>query len=169
MTWWIRKKLLVCTTVWSHIYIRDTRGKKYVSAVIMTHKSLLCYWYIYIHNTISVWTIVRPKYSTWRFRFTILPYYSTALIISKNFHTLSSFNVNKMGSHWVPFLLYLNIVLSWPEDGRLQPKHVAKYNLIVIIASCFDVCCVLIVHNILYKFDNTQRDGLSQIWSQQLL
>ena len=26
----------------------------------------------------------------------------------------------------------------------------------------FDVCSVLTVHNISYKFDNTQRDGLSQ-------
>jgi len=84
-------------------------------------------------------------------RFERLPYYSTALIISKNFHVLSSFNVNEMGSHWVLFLLYLNIVLSWPEDGWLRPKHVAKYNLAVIIASCLDVYCVLMVHNLLYK------------------
>ena len=51
------------------------------------------------------------------------------------------------------FLLYLNIVLRWPEDGRLRPKHVTKYNLIVIIAPCLDLCCVLTVHNILYKSD----------------
>jgi len=69
-----------------------------------------------------------------------------------------------MGSHWVLFLLYLNIVLSGPEDGRLQPKHVAKYNLIVIIAPCLDLWCVLTVHNTLHKFDNTQQDGLSQIY-----
>ena len=43
----------------------------------------------------------------------------------------------------------MNIVLNSPEDGRLRPKHVAKCNLIVIIASCLDVCCVLTVHNIL--------------------
>ena len=42
----------------------------------------------------------------------------------------------EMGSHWVLLLLYLNWVLSWPEDGRSRPKHVAKYYLIVIIASC---------------------------------
>ena len=48
------------------------------------------------------------------------------------------------------FLLYLNIVLNWPEDGRLRPKHVATYNLIVIIASCLNVCCVLTVKNIYY-------------------
>jgi len=76
-------------------------------------------------------------------------YYSTAIIISKNFHILSSFNVKEM---WELFILYLNIVLSWPEDGRLRPKHVAKYNLLVIIASCLDVCCVLTVHNTLYKY-----------------
>ena len=29
----------------------------------------------------------------------------------------------------------------------------------------FDVRCVLTVHNILYKFDNTQRDNLSQIYN----
>ena len=40
-------------------------------------------------------------------------------------------------------VLYLNIVLNWPEDGRLRPKHVAKYNLILIIASCLGVGCVL--------------------------
>jgi hypothetical protein len=65
-----------------------------------------------------------------------------------NFHILSSINGNKMGSHSVLFLLYLNIVLNWSEDGCLRPKRVAKYNLIVIIASCLDVCCVLTVHNI---------------------
>jgi len=32
-----------------------------------------------------------------------------------------------------------------------QYKNLAKYNLIVIIASCLEVCCVLTVHNILYK------------------
>jgi len=36
------------------------------------------------------------------------------------------------------------------------PKHVAKYNLIAIIASCLDVSYVLTVHYILHKFDNTQ-------------
>ena len=46
--------------------------------------------------------------------------------------------MNEIGSHRVLFLLYFNIVLSWPEDGRSRPKHVAKYNLIVIIASCPD-------------------------------
>jgi len=56
---------------------------------------------------------------------------------------------------------YPNIALNWPEDGRLRPKHVAKYSLIVINASCLDVCCVLTVHGILYKFDNTQWGGLS--------
>ena len=144
-----RKQPLVCTTVWSYIYIREAIDIKVPIYCDNDTRIPLCYWYIY--NTISVWTIVRPEYSTWRFSFTILPYYSTALIISKNFHNLPSFNVNEMGSHWVLFLLYLNIVLSWPEDGRLRPKPVAKYNLIVIIASCLYVCCVLTVHNKLYK------------------
>jgi len=43
-------------------------------------------------------------------------------------------------------------------------RHYTTY--INIIASCIDVCCVLTVHYILHKFDNTQRDGLSQIYSQ---
>ena len=55
----------------------------------------------------------------------------------------------------VPILLYLNIDLNWPEDGYLRPKYVAKYNLIVIIATFLDVYCVLTVHNTLHKFDNT--------------
>jgi len=71
-----------------------------------------------------------------------------------------------MWKKWDPiayhFYCTLILFLNWPEDGRLRPKHVAKYNLILIIASCLDVCCVLTVHNILYKFDNTQWDGLSQ-------
>ena len=50
-------------------------------------------------------------------------------------------------------LLYLSIVLSWPEAVRLRPKHVVKYNLIVIIASSLDVCGVLTVHNVLYKLE----------------
>ena len=99
----------------------------------------------------------------------LLHYYSTALIISKNFHILWSFKANEMGSHWVLFLLYLNIVLNWLEDGRLRPKHVAKYNLIVIIASCLDVCCVLTVRNTLYKFDKTQRDDLSLSLKKKLI
>ena len=74
-----------------------------------------------------------PEYCTWRFSFTILPYYSTILILSKNFQILSSFNVNEMGSHWVLLLLYFNFVLSWPEDGRSRPKHVAKCNIIVLL------------------------------------
>ena len=62
--------------------------------------------------------------------------------------------MKEVGYHRVLFLLYLNIALNWPEDGRLQPKHVAKYNVILIIASCLDVCCVLTVRNVLYKFEN---------------
>jgi len=34
------------------------------------------------------------------------------------------------------FYCTLIIVLSWPEGGRSRSKHVTKYNLIVIIASC---------------------------------
>jgi len=60
------------------------------------------------------------------------------------------------------------LFLNWPEDGRLRPKHVAKYNLLVIIASCLDVCFVLTVHNILYKFDNTQWDDPPQKKKERL-
>jgi len=68
-----------------------------------------------------------------------------------------------MGFHRVLFLLYLNIALSWPKDGRLRPKHVVQYNLIVIIASCLDVCCVLTVHNILYNLIYTAGWPLSNL------
>jgi hypothetical protein len=92
--------------------------------------------------------------------FTILPYYSTTLIISRIFlNILPSFNVNEIGSNWVQVLLYLNIVLSWPEDGRLRPKHVARYNVIVIIASC--LMYVVYWRCIIHYTNNTQRDGLS--------
>ena len=125
-----------------HIHTARNRQKEPIYCDNDT-RTPLYYWYIY--NIISLWTIVRLEYSTWRFSFTILPYYSTVLIISKNFRILSSFNVNEMGSHWVLLLLYFNIVLNWPEDGRLRSKHIAKYNLIVIIASFLDVCCILTV------------------------
>jgi len=38
--------------------------------------------------------------------------FEVLLIISKNFYVLPSFNVKEMGSHCLPFLLYLNIVLK---------------------------------------------------------
>jgi len=34
------------------------------------------------------------------------------------------------------FYCTLIVVLSWPKDGRSRPKRVAKYYLILIIASC---------------------------------
>jgi len=46
------------------------------------------------------------------------------------------------------FYCTLIIVLSWPEDGRSRSKHVAKCNLIVIIASC--LMCVLYWWCIIY-------------------
>ena len=57
-----------------------------------------------------------------------------------------SFNINN-----------LSVCIGWCADqvtlrsARCNGKDVAKYNLILIIASCLDVCCVLTVHNILYK------------------
>ena len=47
------------------------------------------------------------------------------------------------------------------SSSHYLPVNVTKYNLIVITASGLDVFCVLTVHNILYKFDNTERDDLS--------
>ena len=48
--------------------------------------------------------------------------------------------VQKNVTQWDPIEYYiyctLIVVVSWPEDGRLGPKHVAKYHLTVIIASC---------------------------------
>ena len=55
----------------------------------------LCCWHIY--STIIVWTTVRPEYTIWRFSFTILPYYSTVLIISENFHVSSCLMWTKWG------------------------------------------------------------------------
>jgi len=54
--------------------------------------------------------------------------------------------------YYTNFYCILIVVLSWPEDGRLRPKHVAKYNLIEIIETCLDACSVLTVLYILYKF-----------------
>ena len=68
-----------------------------------------------------------------------------------------------MRTKWDPieYYLYCTLILfsNWPEDGRLRPKHVAKYKLFVIIASCLDVCCVLAVHIILYKNANIYIDA----------
>ena len=54
--------------------------------------------------------------------------------------------------------MYLNILLKWPDDGRLRPKHVVKYNLTVITTSCLDVCCVLTV--ILYNTNVIIHNGM---------
>ena len=74
-----------------------------------------------------------------------------------------------MWKKWDPieycFYSTLILFLNWSEDGRLRPKYVDKYNLIVIIASCLDVCCVLTVHNILYKnvYNVTEFEFLSDL------
>ena len=49
-------------------------------------------------------------------------------------------NLGLMWKKWDPIKYYFYytffVDLSWPEDGRSRSKHVTKYNLIVIIASC---------------------------------
>jgi len=57
--------------------------------------------------------------------------------------------------------LYLNVVLSLPEDGRSRPKHVAKYNLIVIIVSC--LMYVVYWRCIMYSTDLMLLAGLCSI------
>ena len=46
------------------------------------------------------------------------------------------------------------VVLIFSSAANASPK-----NLILITASCLDACCVLTARNVLYKFDNTQRDA----------
>jgi len=86
------------------------------------------------------------------------------LIISKNFHILSRFDMNEIGSFWVVFLLYLNccswLAWIWPVTAETCSQILPNFNYCVL----FDICCVLTVHNMLYRFDNTQLDGLTQIW-----
>jgi len=43
-------------------------------------------------------------------------------------------------------------IKNWPEDGSLEPKHVANYVLMII-----HICCVWI--NITLSYYITQRDG----------
>ena len=60
------------------------------------------------------------------------------------------------------FLLYLNrcsqLAWRWPVTAETCSQISPNCNYCIL----FDVCCVLTVHNILYRFDNTQRDGLSR-------
>jgi len=49
-----------------------------------------------------------------------------------------------MGSHFVNEIYFCTLIifLIWPEDGWSRPKHVAKYYLIVIIASFLCMLCI---------------------------
>ena len=61
-------------------------------------------------------------------------------------------------------LLYLKIVLYWPEDNRLRSKHVATmWPDCICVITVMMYCCVVTVYNTLYTFVNTQRDGFCQI------
>jgi len=59
-------------------------------------------------------------------------------------------NVNTQHTSKQEFLMYLNccslLAWRWP----ITAETCSQYNLIVIVASYFDVCCVLTVYNILY-------------------
>jgi len=69
-----------------------------------------------------------------------------------------------MGSYWVLILLYLKNILYWPEDDRLRSKHVAvMWPDSTYYITLLKYCCVLTVHNTLYKFVTIQWDGLCQI------
>ena len=98
------------SAVTGHLQANQEQELRYIK-IVPTYRHndaripLLC---CHIHNTISVWTIVRHEYNSWKFIFIILPYHSTVLIISKNFHILSMFNANEIGSQWVRFFMYLN-------------------------------------------------------------
>ena len=86
-------------------------------------------------------------------------------IITIRLYLATCFNCERPSSGQLRTILrYFNIVLSWHEVGRSRPKHVAKYNLIVIIASFLDICFLLTEHTIVYKLWYTQRDGLSRIY-----
>ena len=57
--------------------------------------------------------------------------------------------------------LYSGLVLSWPEDGRSLPNHVAKYHLIVIIASC--LMYVVYWRYIIYYADLIIHKGMASL------
>ena len=59
--------------------------------------------------------------------------------------------------------MHFSVFISVSSQFDAQNLFHNKFYFIVIIASCLDVRCVLTVQNILYKFENTQRDGLSQM------
>ena len=70
-----------------------------------------------------------------------------------------------MLTKWDPteyrFYCTLIVVRSWPEDGRSRPKHVAKYNLIVIIASC--LMCVVYWRCVIYYTDLITHNGMAPL------
>jgi len=74
-----------------------------------------------------------------------------------------------MWTKWDPIEWYfyctLIVLLSWPEDGRSRPQHVAKYHLIVIIASC--LMYVVYWRCLMYYTDLIIRNGMaiSQIYA----
>jgi len=57
------------------------------------------------------------------------------------------------------FYCTLIVVVSWSEDGRSRPKHVARHHLIFCnYCVLFDVCCVLTVRDILHKKDQEDQN-----------
>jgi len=53
---------------------------------------------------------------------------------------------------------------TWPVTTETCSQILPNCNYCIL----FDVCCVLTVHNILYKSDNSQRDGLSISLKKQI-
>ena len=68
--------------------------------------------------------------------------------------------LNRTQPNLYNILCTINTQYTSRQDAIITIRLYLAY--IAYIASCLDVCCVLTVRNILYKFDNTQRDDLSQ-------
>ena len=52
------------------------------------------------------------------------------------------------------------LACRWPDTAETCSQISPNCNYCIL----FDVCCVLTVHNVLYRFYNTQRNGLSQMY-----
>ena len=77
-----------------------------------------------------------------------------------------------MWTKWDPiqYYFYCTLIddLSWPEDGPVTAETCSQISPNCNYCILFDACCVLTVHNILYRFDDTQRDGLFRICCERV-